>query len=118
MKKIEIYDPALCCSTGVCGDDADRQLVEFAADIDWAKEQGAAIERHNFGQDPAAFAENSVVKGFLDRSGHEGLPLIIVDGEIALTGRYPERAELSRWLGLAESQAEAKAKVSCCGSCS
>ena len=38
MKKIEIFDPALCCSTGVCGVDVDQSLVTFAADVDWAKQ--------------------------------------------------------------------------------
>ena len=40
------------------------------------------------------------VKGFLERSGQEALPLILVDGEVALAGRYPNRAELARWAGI------------------
>ena len=100
MKTLQIFDPAMCCNTGVCGVDADQQLVSFAADIDWAKKQGAQIERFNLAQQPMAFAENAVVKSFLERSGQEGLPLILLDGEIALTNRYPRRAELARWLGL------------------
>jgi len=38
MKIIQVFDPALCCSTGVCGVDVDQQLVSFAADADWAKQ--------------------------------------------------------------------------------
>ncbi|MFA9275753.1 MAG: arsenite efflux transporter metallochaperone ArsD [Candidatus Aquirickettsiella gammari] len=100
MKTLQIFDPAMCCNTGVCGVDTDQQLVSFAADVDWAKKQGAQIERFNLAQQPMAFAENVVVKSFLERSGTEGLPLILLDGEIALTSRYPRRAELARWLGL------------------
>ncbi|MFC0352016.1 arsenite efflux transporter metallochaperone ArsD [Undibacterium danionis] len=100
MKTLQIFDPAMCCNTGVCGVDADQQLVSFAADVDWAKKQGAQIERFNLAQQPMAFVENTVVKSFLERSGQEGLPLILLDGEIALTNRYPRRAELARWLGL------------------
>lgn len=101
MKIIQVFDPALCCSTGVCGVDVDQQLVDFSADVDWAKQQGAQIERFNLAQQPTAFAENAVVKEFLERSGAEALPLILVDGEVALAGRYPSRAELAEWLGLA-----------------
>lgn len=117
MKTLQIFDPAMCCSTGVCGVDADQQLVNFAADVDWAKKQGAQIERSNLAQQPMAFAENTVVKSFLERSGQEGLPLILLDGEIALTNRYPRRAELARWLGLSILPVAAGTTSSkpCCG---
>ncbi|PPD43845.1 MAG: arsenical resistance operon transcriptional repressor ArsD [Methylobacter sp.] len=113
MKIIQVFDPALCCSTGVCGVDVDQQLVDFSADVDWAKQNGAQIERFNLAQQPMAFAENPVVKGFLERSGAEALPLILIDGEVALAGRYPNRGELARWVGIA--QVEEKPQSACCG---
>ena len=115
MKTIHVFDPALCCSTGVCGVDVDQQLVTFAADVDWAKQNGAKIERFNLAQQPSAFAERAVVKGYLERSGQEGLPLTLVDGEIALTGRYPNRKELARWAAIEQRAIEIKAAGSCCG---
>lgn len=119
MKTLQIFDPAMCCNTGVCGVDADQQLVSFAADVDWAKKQGAQIERFNLAQQPMAFVDNAVVKSFLERSGQEGLPLILLDGEITLTNRYPRRAELARWLGLSilpvAADAGTAASAPCCG---
>lgn len=112
MSTIQIFDPALCCSTGVCGVDVDQLLVDFSADVDWAKQNGAQIERFNLAQQPMVFAENSVVKGFLERSGAEALPLILVDGEVALAGRYPTRNELTRWANIIVI--EEKAASSCC----
>lgn len=115
MSKIQVFDPALCCSTGVCGVDVDQQLVSFSADVDWAKQNGAQIERFNLAQQPLAFADNAIVKAYLQRSGQEALPLILVDGEVALAGRYPNRAELTRWAGIAPAAAEAaKAASGCC----
>lgn len=114
MKTIQVYDPALCCSTGVCGVDVDQALVNFSADVDWAKQGGAKIERFNLAQQPMAFAENPTVKGFLERSGAEALPLVLVDGEVALAGRYPNRAELSHWTGVTEAPVEVK-QGGCCG---
>ena len=102
MKTIQVFDPALCCSTGVCGVDVDQALVSFSADAAWAKLNGAKIERFNLAQQPMAFAENTVVKGFLERSGQEALPLVLVNGEVALAGRYPNRVELARWAGTAD----------------
>lgn len=107
---IEIFDPALCCSTGVCGVDVDQALVGFAADVAWATAQGAVIQRFNLAQQPLAFAENPVVRALLERSGPEALPLVLVDGEVAMAGRYPERKQLARWAGIAEPAAA----PSCC----
>lgn len=113
MKKIRVFDPALCCSTGVCGVEVDQSLVNFSADVAWAKTEGAQIARFNLAQQPMAFAEDATVKSFLERSGHEALPLILVDGEVALAGRYPNRAELARWTGIA-LPAETTGTSSCC----
>ena len=119
MKTIQVFDPALCCSSGVCGADVDPALVSFSADLDWAKGQGAHVERFNLAQQPMSFAQNTTVKGFLERSGPEALPLILVDGEVALAGRYPLRTELARWVDLtpaaAQPVAEPKAVAGCCG---
>ena len=101
MKTIQVYDPALCCSSGVCGVEVDQVLVSFSADVDWAMKNGAQIERFNLAQQPMAFAGNDLVKGFLERAGQEALPLTLVDGQVALAGRYPSRADLVRWSGVA-----------------
>lgn len=115
MTKIDVYDSAMCCSTGVCGVDVDQRLVNFAADVEWAKQQGVMIERFNLGQQPLQFANNTRVKGFLQRSGEASLPLILVNGEVALAGRYPSRDELTRWVGLAATPTMNKTEGSCCG---
>lgn len=114
MSNIQVFDPAMCCSTGVCGVDVDQQLVTFAADVDWAKQQGAEIQRFNLAQQPMEFANNQMVRGFLERSGKDSLPLILVGGEVALAGRYPNRAELARWAGIQNQSVEIKPAGGCC----
>jgi hypothetical protein len=94
--------------------DVDQQLVSFSADVDWAKQNGAQIERFNLAQQPMAFAESAVVKKFLQISGAEALPLILVDGEVALAGRYPNRGELTRWAGIGAAADESQAATGCC----
>ncbi len=115
MKTLQVFDPALCCSTGVCGVEVDQALVSFAADVDWARQAGAQIERFNLAQQPLAFADNATVKAFLARVGEEALPLVLLDGEVALAGRYPSRAELTRWLALTPTAMPA-ASACCAGS--
>lgn len=101
MKTIQIFDPAMCCNTGVCGVDVDPSLVTFAADVDWATQQGAQIERFNLSQQPVVFANNAIVKGLLESAGQTALPVTLVDGQLTLAGRYPSREDLVRWAGLA-----------------
>lgn len=114
MTTIQVFDPAMCCNTGVCGVDVDQSLVTFAADVDWAKQQGVQIERFNLSQQPMAFAENAIVKGLLERTGPTVLPVTLVDGQLALAGRYPSRDDLVRWAGLQAQPAQTQAATSCC----
>lgn len=101
VASIRVFEPALCCNTGVCGEDVDQALVDFTADLDHLKQQGVDIDRHNLANDPLVFAQNPVVRNFLTTTGSEGLPLVLVDDVTVLTGRYPTRAMLTRYAGLA-----------------
>jgi hypothetical protein len=114
MKNLQVFDPALCCSSGVCGAEVDQKLVTFSADVDWAKQNGARIERFNLAQQPMAFAGNAVVKGLLERSGEGALPVILLDGELALAGRYPNRDELARWAEIVQLPVTAAPAAGAC----
>jgi AhpD family alkylhydroperoxidase len=105
MKTIQVYDPPLCCSTGVCGPDVDPKLVQFAVDLQWLTEQGVTVERFNLAQTPIAFAENEGVRAALTDKGEGALPLIVVDGKVAVSGTYPTRDELAGLLGLSGTPA-------------
>jgi hypothetical protein len=61
MTKLEIFDRAMCCSTGVCGPSVDPALPRFAADLEWLKARGVAVERFNFAQQTDAFAARTEV---------------------------------------------------------
>jgi hypothetical protein len=100
MKMLEVFDPAMCCSTGVCGPQVDVALVRFAADLKWLSEQRVSVQRHNLSQSPAAFVQREPVKSLLQEKGDSVLPIIIADGNVVATGRYPNRDELCKALGL------------------
>jgi hypothetical protein len=122
VPKLTIYDPAMCCSTGVCGPVVDPTLPRVAADLDWLKRQGVAVERYNLAQQPQAFASTPAVTAALREYGNDCLPLILVDGEVASRGAYPTRSELARLVGLdvaegeAPKETEKEAASSCCSS--
>jgi len=93
---LQIFDPPMCCSTGVCGPSVDPALVRFAADLKRLQEQGVRVERYNLAQDPGAFAKNDAVSKALAEEGQGCLPLILLDGKIVNRRSYPTCEALDR----------------------
>ncbi|HEX7478745.1 MAG TPA: arsenite efflux transporter metallochaperone ArsD [Polyangiales bacterium] len=111
---IRIFDPAMCCSTGVCGPSVEPELARFAADVDWLQKQGVSVERYNLSQEPAAFASTPAVKEALTR-GIEVLPLLLVDDRIAVEGAYPSRETLAALAGVVVKKLDvAPTAAACC----
>jgi len=100
MTAVHVFDPAMCCSTGICGPAVDPQLARFAADLAWLKSQGVSVERFNLSQQPGKFAEDAAVKSTLETRGEAGLPLVKVNGEVKSSGVYPSRGELAAWTNI------------------
>ena len=115
--KLDVFDPAMCCSTGVCGTDIDPKLIRFAADLEWLGDQGVAVERFNLAQQPTVFAENGIVRQALETTGEASLPLLLVDGRMGASGLYPSRDQLAGWFGLSTSASTPAPAGGCCGKC-
>jgi arsenite-transporting ATPase len=103
MTAIRIYEPALCCDTGVCGVDVDQSLVEVTQAVRSLQNLGADIQRHNLATDPLAFTTDGTVRAFMHVVGSTGLPLTVVDGVTVATGAYPSKAQLLAYAGLPAS---------------
>jgi Arsenical resistance operon protein ArsD len=101
---IEIYDPAMCCSTGVCGPSIDPELLRMSTVVSTLTEKGYSIQRYNLSQEPQAFVANKTVSNHLAANGVKALPIILVDGEIVKSGVYPTNAEFASYLNIDESQ--------------
>lgn len=99
MKEIRVYDPAMCCSTGICGPSVDPELVRIASDLESLKKRGLDVQRYNLSQDLDAFASNETVKALLKEHGTDILPVTFVDGEVRKVREYPSAGELDAWAG-------------------
>lgn len=95
MSKLQVFDPAMCCSTGVCGPSVDPVLPRFSADLEWLKSKGIEVERYNLAQQIAAFTENPTVKQALNSEGTKCLPMVLVDGKVVSKADYPTREQLA-----------------------
>jgi len=93
MKTLTVYDPPMCCSSGVCGPEVDPLLPHFAGLLSKMEGEGVRVERYNLAQQPIAFARNQEVRRILETEGVEALPLIFLDGKLELQGHYPDAEE-------------------------
>jgi hypothetical protein len=100
MTVLRVFDPPMCCSTGVCGPSVDPELARFSADLAWLESQGVTIERYNLAQQPAAFVTTAAVKDALTARGNDCLPLVLVGDRIATEGTYPSRETLAALAGV------------------
>jgi SAM-dependent methyltransferase len=115
-RRVELYEPAMCCQTGVCGPSVDQQLIDVREDLRWAESRGAHVARHNLSSDPDAFVANPKVTGLMTAFGEAALPVLVVDGDIAIHGRYPSREDLAGVLAVkAESVVELSQSSGGCG---
>jgi sulfur carrier protein ThiS len=118
--KIEIYDPAMCCSTGVCGPSVDPELVRIQDALRQIQKQApeVVVQRFGLSADPQAFVANAAVSGLLKSEGPECLPVVFVDGEVVTKGRYPNDEQIQAILkgaGVAVTLGEKKKSACKCG---
>lgn len=100
VPKMEIYEPALCCDTGVCGVSVDPELIRISTVVNNLKKNGITLQRCNLKSNPQAFVDNAEISKLLNDDGVDVLPVTIVDGKIVKTKAYPTNAEIVMWLNI------------------
>ncbi|MDL2284175.1 arsenic metallochaperone ArsD family protein [Oxalobacter sp. OttesenSCG-928-P03] len=78
----------------------------FDADLAWVQKRGVEVERQY--QEP--------LSPDLAHTPRHPLPLVLVDGNIALSGRYPTREEMGIWMmfGVVFSEDKNTGGTRCC----
>lgn len=116
MKKMIIFDPAMCCSTGVCGPSVNPELLRISTVINNLKSKGILVERYNLTSNPQIFVDNKTINEVLMARGVEVLPVTMVDGEIVKVGSYPTNDEICSMLGISAELLKVVGKKSntCC----
>ncbi|WP_172197487.1 arsenite efflux transporter metallochaperone ArsD [Saccharibacillus qingshengii] len=111
MKKIEFFDPAMCCSSGVCGPAVDPELIRISSVVHNLKQKGYTVVRYNLSSETEAFINNAVVGKLLNEEGPDVLPIVLVDGEVVHRQQYPTNEELSAWTGMSEQELISKPRM-------
>lgn len=86
---ISIYEPPLCCSTGICGPEPDKVLIDFQNTVNALTKLGHNVKRYAINQQPMEFTKNETIKNVIREKGINILPVTIADEKILKTGSYP-----------------------------
>lgn len=122
MKKMSIYEPAMCCDTGVCGVGVDPELLRISTALSNLKKKGVEVKRYNLNTFPQEFIKDAEINKLIMSDGVESLPATVVDGEIVITKKYPTNAEIAELLGVPKNylgeekqSSRVNRENSCCG---
>lgn len=116
MKKLELFEPAMCCSTGVCGPSVDEELLMVTSVFETFEGlDSVETSRHNLTSDPDAFVNNQTILKLLQEKGNDILPVTLVDGEIVKEGAYPTLEEFGKFGDVHFVAQPAKSSGGCCG---
>jgi hypothetical protein len=91
---VEIFDPPMCCPTGLCGPTLDQALLDLNEMILDLQKQGYQVVRYQMASHPQAFIGNQEVMKLVREKQIAALPIVIVRGKIIAEGRYPKQAEI------------------------
>ncbi|MDZ7671747.1 MAG: arsenite efflux transporter metallochaperone ArsD [Halanaerobiales bacterium] len=97
---MEIYDPPMCCSSGLCGPDVDEKLMDVNDLILELKDKGIEVKRYLINQQPNKFMEQKEVAALLQKEGVDILPVTVLDGDIIKQKNYPGRKELEKYINI------------------
>ncbi|NNM53294.1 MAG: arsenite efflux transporter metallochaperone ArsD [Spirochaetales bacterium] len=100
MTTIEIFEPAMCCSTGLCGPSIDPELLRVSTEMDELARQGVQVARFNLTSNTSEFVSRKLISSQLETGGVDALPITLVDGSVVKTGAYPTTEELAGWSGV------------------
>lgn len=117
MKKMFIYEPAMCCETGLCGVGVDPELLRISTVLGTLKKSGIEVKRFNLSNAPQEFVKNTEINTLMMNEGVEILPVTVLDGKIVKTGKYPTNDELATMLGISANVFGQQPQGGCgCGS--
>ncbi len=101
---VEIFDPPLCCPTGMCGPTIDPVLLDVNEMIVTLQSEGVPVARYQMASHAQAFASNREVLQLLREKQLAALPITVVRGQILKIGAYPTLAQVRAALNGHESK--------------
>lgn len=96
--RVELFDPPLCCPTGLCGPTLDETLLDVNEMVLALKAARIGVERYQMASHPHIFLKHPDVMRLVRERGMEAFPITVVEGKLIKAGTYPTRQEIDRAL--------------------
>lgn len=93
-RTVEIFDPPMCCPTGLCGPVLDQTLLDVNEMILSLQTSGIIVMRYQMASEPNAFLNNPSVMDLVKKNQMAALPIILVNGDLIKSGAYPTISEV------------------------
>lgn len=95
-----IYEGAICCSTGVCDPEPDKELIEFNETLKKINKEfdDLKITRASLSADVKMFLENKEIFQLVKLNGQQILPITTINGKIVAKKKYLKFNELKEEL--------------------
>lgn len=89
---IIVFEGALCCSTGICGPEPDKILIEFNETLKKLKQEypDLIVERASLTFNIDKFLENATILDLVKEHGPGILPITTINGKIVREKGYPD----------------------------
>jgi len=91
---VNLFDPPLCCPTGLCGPTLDQSLLDANEMVLSLKAEGVNVERYQMASHPHVFLKNPDIMRLVREQGMEAFPITAIKGEVIKVGAYPTREEI------------------------
>ena len=95
---VELFDPPLCCPTGLCGPTLDQSLLDVSDMIVTLETEGLKVARYQMTGQPQAFLSNPDVMRLVREKQMAALPISVVRGQVVKVGAYPTLSEIKTYL--------------------
>lgn len=113
-KKIEIFEPGMCCPTGLCGPSIDSEVLRISTVVNTLEKKGIAIKRYNLTSNTKEFVSNKIINELLSKEGENVLPVTLVEGKVEKKKAYPTNEEFTKLTGIIIEQNKPKKTTSGC----
>ncbi len=91
---VELFDPPMCCPTGMCGPTIDPVLLDVNEMIVMLQGEGIPVTRYQMASHAQAFVNNPEVFRLIREKQLAALPITVVRGQIVQVGAYPTLAQV------------------------
>lgn len=92
--EVELFDPPMCCPTGLCGPTLDQTLLDVNEMILSLQAEGISLERYQMASHPQVFLNNPEVMRLVREKQMDSLPITVVRGKVIKSGDYPTLMEI------------------------